>query len=485
LAGLLLVHVALWTFFGSVTHPVVHHDMAEAWAWGKEFEFGYSKHPPLFPWVAGLWFSFMPRENWSFFLLSSINSALGLAGAWMVAGRLLPRSSQWAALLLLCLTPFYGLLALKFNANTVLLPLWPWAAYVFIRAIETRSGIYGALFGALAGLALLGKYYSVLLLASCFIAAVLHPSARAIFRSPAPWAAGAACSLVIAPHLLWVIENSFPTVDYALAKTRYPVVDVLARGGVAALVAVAFHLPLLGLLLVALPGFRRRFAARVWTRARAGCNRWLVALGTGPLALTLVACAVGNVRISDQFMIPIFFLVPTLLLVLSGLRMSEGRLRPIIVAVLATSAALAAAAVPIARLEAALKTEPWREPTRAVALDATRLWHRIFGRKLEIVSGETMYAQAATFYSSDAPSIFTDFDARQAPWITPDRMMRSGMLVMCRVESTRCLDKAAQHASVNSVHVERTYRARSGAVRRFALIFIPPAGAKPASPLDD
>src|SRR5262245_19333695 len=139
LASVLLLHVAVWTCFGTLTHGVVHHDMAEAWAWGHEFQLGYPKHPPLFAWMAGVWFKLLPRENWSFFLLSSINSALGLAGAWMIAGRLLPRSSQWAALLLLLLTPFYGFFALKFNANAILLSLWPWTAYFFVRALETRS----------------------------------------------------------------------------------------------------------------------------------------------------------------------------------------------------------------------------------------------------------------------------------------------------------------------------------------------------------
>ena len=36
------------------------------------------------------------------------------------------------------LTPLYGFLALKFNANAVLLPLWPWATFAFKRSLEHR-----------------------------------------------------------------------------------------------------------------------------------------------------------------------------------------------------------------------------------------------------------------------------------------------------------------------------------------------------------
>ena len=45
----------------------LHHDMTEAWAWGKEFQLGYAKHPALcLPGSQGLWFAAMPRASWSF-----------------------------------------------------------------------------------------------------------------------------------------------------------------------------------------------------------------------------------------------------------------------------------------------------------------------------------------------------------------------------------------------------------------------------------
>src|SRR5258706_8166502 len=65
LMTVLSLHVIVWTYFGTATHGVIHHDMAEAWAWGQEFELGYSKHPPLFAWVTALWFKLLPRENWA------------------------------------------------------------------------------------------------------------------------------------------------------------------------------------------------------------------------------------------------------------------------------------------------------------------------------------------------------------------------------------------------------------------------------------
>jgi 4-amino-4-deoxy-L-arabinose transferase-like glycosyltransferase len=97
----------------------------EMWAWGKEFQLGYGKHPPLSAWIVGTWFSVMPRSNWAFHVLSSLNAAVALAGVWMLAGQFLGARERLAPVLLLVLTPSFSLWALKFNANAPLISTWP------------------------------------------------------------------------------------------------------------------------------------------------------------------------------------------------------------------------------------------------------------------------------------------------------------------------------------------------------------------------
>ena len=54
--GFAAVHAALWTLILANLKAAqdVHMDVAEAFAWGQKFQFGYGKHPPLAGWVAGL-----------------------------------------------------------------------------------------------------------------------------------------------------------------------------------------------------------------------------------------------------------------------------------------------------------------------------------------------------------------------------------------------------------------------------------------------
>src|SRR5262249_47449891 len=104
-AVLVVLHVAVYALSATWTFGwgALHQDMTEAWMWGKEFQLGYPKHPPLFAWAAGVWFSLLPRTDGSFYLLAAVTAAIGLAGVWMIAGRLLDPARRWTALLLLML----------------------------------------------------------------------------------------------------------------------------------------------------------------------------------------------------------------------------------------------------------------------------------------------------------------------------------------------------------------------------------------------
>ena len=47
----------------------VWRDNAEAYAWGRQFLFGYGRHPPMTGWIAGLWYRVFPASDWASYLL--------------------------------------------------------------------------------------------------------------------------------------------------------------------------------------------------------------------------------------------------------------------------------------------------------------------------------------------------------------------------------------------------------------------------------
>ena len=81
--AILAVFVSIWTAYSviSAAPAAIHNDLAEAYVWGREFQFGYSKHPPFWASVVGLWFEVFPRADWAFALLATLNAGLGLYGS--------------------------------------------------------------------------------------------------------------------------------------------------------------------------------------------------------------------------------------------------------------------------------------------------------------------------------------------------------------------------------------------------------------------
>src|SRR5215510_4158897 len=261
-------------------------------------------------WMAGAWFDVMPRTHWSFYLLSVANAAIGLGGVWMLAGLLLRQRERTAALIFLMLTPAYTVWALKFNANSVLLSSWPWTTYFFLVSLQKRSMVFGALAGLAGGIALLSKYYSIVLIATLFVVAVLHPDRRRYFGSAVPYLTIAVGLVVVAPHIWWLVDADFSPLRYAFSKTEYPE----ARARAYALWAVIEGYSLLGLGVIA---FAVAFGRQSWPLLQRSLRAtilpdtaWLVWLAHGPLILTVVAYLASNVRITGSYLMPVFFALP-------------------------------------------------------------------------------------------------------------------------------------------------------------------------------
>jgi 4-amino-4-deoxy-L-arabinose transferase-like glycosyltransferase len=214
------VYALVWTIAQTLAQPNLdrYHDMLESFAWSQTFEWGSFKHPPFFAWVTGTWFALLPRSDFAFKLLAYANVAVGLAGVAVLA-RLMGhgRFAHPAVVLLFWCLP-YTTLASKFNANAQLLSVWPWAAAALFGSLTYSGGrgwAWSTLLGLCSAAALLSKYYSGVLLLALFVAASVHPAARAWYGSPRPWWALAVTVGALLPHALWLKASDFAMLNYA------------------------------------------------------------------------------------------------------------------------------------------------------------------------------------------------------------------------------------------------------------------------------
>ena len=437
ICGLVLAYGLFWATYAQVSSSSgVHIDSLEAYAWGREFKLGYYKHPPFWAWVAGLWFMVFPKTDWCFWLLSELNGALGLAGAYALMGRFCGQRTRVLCVFLLMLTPFYQFNALRFNANTILLSVWPWTMYFFVRSIETRRMSSAIACGVLAGFALLSKYFGLVLIGSCFVAALTHHNRKAYFASAAPYISLLIASALFTPHVIWLFRDGFQPLLYMATK-----IDLRDRA-----ISNSFF-QFIG---ASMAFFAAPLAVLLAARWRGGADRTpLPASDNGrsfenviafsPFILTLIAGSVGHTALAVPFGVPIFSLaaLPLLRLIRPDADKAFAYARG---AVIALMAGCAIAAPFISGAFVGMKHKDHIKPHAEATRAAIALWREKTGAPLRFAGGDRMSSLSITFHSGEDTSEFNEFNMRWSPSVTPEKLKRHGLLVLCANSVPSCLD---------------------------------------------
>lgn len=480
LPALLAVYIAAMMVFAVFVRgwSPIHADSSEMAAWGQVFQWGYSKHPPLGPWIAGAWFTIMPHANWSFDLLATLVTAFGLVGIWKTAGLYLDEGGQRLSILLPLLTPAFTTWAFKYNANSILLGVWPWAIYFCLRMIETRSVAAAAMAGIFAGLSLLGKYYSAVLCATLLLVLLVHPARDRVLRSAAPYVAILAGLLVIAPHVWWVLDSNASTVMYALEKTQRDV----SAARLTTLRSVAAGLLTLVPPAVLLAVAYRDDAKGLVARMRAGLQdpprRWVFVLAWGPLFFTMVAHFVFNVRIGGDFLLPAFIAVPFAFLVQIGAPVEARVVRRVTGGVLGILAIVALMSPLIGALTFYNARHPMLEPRAELAAAATDFWRGSMNTPLRRVAGQERPATGIAFYSEDHPLYMDGGIAFSLDRNDPD-IVRNGLLFVCGQDDGACMGNSRRVLGEDG-YKRFTYTGShrvfgySGPMYTFELFLLPP-----------
>ena len=310
----LAVYAVLWTIYGTIAKSGqgLHPDMTELLDWSRHLAWGY-KHPPLAAAIVWLWFSVLPVAEWSYYLLAMLMPAIALWIVWRLSADYLDIEKRVFGIALLTLVPFFNFHALKFNVNTVLMPLWAATTLWFLRSYTTRSTLTAALAGAGAAACMLGKYWSIFLIAGLVVAALIDNRRGAYFRSAAPWITVLAGVVVLAPHLVWLYQHDFEPFGYALvvhgdksfAAAFISVLGYLA--GSAGYVAI----PVMIALVAGRPG-RATLADIMWP---ADPDRRLAAAAFwGPLLLPVAGALASGTDITSLWSMSAWTLLPVLLL---------------------------------------------------------------------------------------------------------------------------------------------------------------------------
>jgi hypothetical protein len=479
---LLVAFVAIWMAYLTIAYLCgdLHPDALEAWTLGRTFEWGNPKHPPLMGWVARIWTSLFPLTDWSFQLLTITHSAIALWSVDLISRRFVRGDKRAVVLLLLMLLPVYQFHAQRFNANTVLLAIWPFATYCFLRSFETRRAVWAAAAGATAAIAMLGKYYSIFLVGSFVFAAVLHPQRRAYLGSLAPWVSTIAGLIVLGAHLHWLVTTGATPFEYALAAHAGVALGPSLIEALFFLLGLAATLAIPAVTWVMIAGYRLKRIPDDFSAMNSGLLLlFLISIGT--ITFPVITAVTLGTDLPSVWALQGLFLFSVL--VVCGAGYSIERFYSVNLTVLVMGIALVAVivAAPIHALYR--NSHPFEEGRnfyRLSALELTRQWHELSDEPLSAVSGDDSLAFAAAFYSPDHPVYARPF-AYQYTWGLPRKTtLEKGWAALCFTGQDDCIDwmgKTAARASRfrrSEFAVQSALLGMPGATRGVTALFVLP-----------
>ena len=215
---LCLYHLIIWTavpYFSNKNLPL---DVIEALAWGQDFNLGYNKHPPLSAWIPGFFFKIFGNKDWIYYLLSQVFIVISFIFLWKLSSFFFKKKSQ---ILLSILSiegiAFYTFETPQFNVNICQIPLWIGTVYFFLKSIKKNKISDWIFLGAFSALVFLTKYIFAYLLISLFFYLIFILIKDKKIKLNFFYAL-LTFFLIITPHFIWLTQNDFTTIYYALKR---------------------------------------------------------------------------------------------------------------------------------------------------------------------------------------------------------------------------------------------------------------------------
>jgi 4-amino-4-deoxy-L-arabinose transferase-like glycosyltransferase len=466
-------YVVLWTVYGTIAKGSqgLHPDMTELIAWSRDLSLGYLKHPPLAAWIVRGWFSVFPVTESSYYLLAMLMPAAALWFAWRASADFIDVERRVIGLALLMLIPFFNFHALKFNVNTVLMPAWAATTFWFLRSYKTRSALYAALAGLGAAACMLGKYWSVFLLAGLFIAALIDSRRATYFTSKAPWITIAVGLVALAPHLWWLSQHDYAPFGYAMTVHGEKTLAAAVKGALGYLGGSLAYaaIPIVIVAVAARPSLTT-VGEMIWPSDRdaklAAASFW------APLLLPVVGALASGTEITSLWSMPCWTLFPVLLLSPRGVTIVGADTRRILMIAIAVPLVMLCAAPLIAIRVHSAGPAPATAHAHLLAQQIEQEWHNVTPQPLRFVGGEADLAFDVAAYAQDRP--------RALPEMLPPsaaELAQAGVALVCFAQDTGCVNAALAHAP-NGRQVEsdimRNYNGVSGKPQRYTIVIVPP-----------
>jgi 4-amino-4-deoxy-L-arabinose transferase-like glycosyltransferase len=427
----LALHALVWTALPTLLYLNLPLDLIEALTYGREWQLGYDKLPPLPWWLVEIVYR-MVGVDAAYYALAQATVIAAYVAVWAMARKLVGGVGALVAIMITDGLHFFHFTAVKFNHDVVQLPLWALAGYAYWAALRGGRMLHWILLGVAVGLALWAKYFVVVLAVPLALFLVLDRDARKSLATPGPWVALAVAAAVMAPHIVWLVQNDFLPFAYAEHRARpfQQPLDYVIQPPKFLLLQLGFLLPSL---LIASP-YLRQDVGPVDPAPPHGdaFDRRIVRLLTfGPVAMVVLMTIVsGRIPLSMWgYPLWLFF---GLWGVQRGRALERRTLTRIVVLWGLTFTGYAAAFViqytVIPRYDQHYRATLF--PGRELGLEMSRRYRAMTGRPLAYVIGSMWDGGNVGHYAPERPRVLIDGKPSRAPWIDLGDLRSRGAVVL-------------------------------------------------------
>jgi hypothetical protein len=427
------LHAAVWTALPTLLYPNLPLDLIEALIYGREWQLGYDKLPPLPWWLVQIAYQLVGHD-FAYYLLAQIAVLAGFAFVYLAARPLVGPLGALIAVLIVDGLHYLNYTSAKFNHDVIQLPFWALAGFAFHRALRGRQTADWLLLGLAIGLSLWAKYFVAVLAIPLALFVLIDRDARKTLATPGPYIAIAAALITMAPHVVWLVSNDFLPFTYAehRALPSRGLIDHVWHPLQFTISQLFFLLPSL---LIAAPLF--------YPRARAGeppaadsadafDRRIVTLLAFGPMATVLAMSGLSGRGTVAMWGYPLWLFLGLWIVLFARRALEEMRLARM----------LATWAVVFACLGGAFITNYAVLPQfdhryRAVFFPGGDLGREIAQRYMAVTGKEPVYVIGTMWdggnvehYAPSHPRVLIDGKPARAPWIDLNDLRARGAVVV-------------------------------------------------------
>lgn len=389
----LVAHTIVWTAMCLSLRSPAPFDAVDAANWGRDLEFGYTKGPYLVGWVSrlGLLLNGGNPSEFAYYFLHMGGIAFGAYGIWLLAMRLLQDSRQaLLAVMALGLSTIVNVSAIPYNDNYLLLTLWPYTFYFFIKACFDGRG-YWIWAGLFAGLALMAKYSTGIFLPFILFYTLRSRNVRQSYRSWEIYAGIALFCIVCVPNLVWLQNHNFVAITWLTRQ----VADSDISASLLAYLAVFYPFVFLYLIMRRFDTISRRHRLTEEQRA-------FVLVYLTPVAMLLVVFLFIHGNRLTEWLQPLAVFYSIALLIFFRPELSDKAMNNYYRVFAAFVAFfIAGYAVAYTAFDDKVNDTRYLIP---LSREANELWREKTGLPLHYVGGETDY-EWLSFYAPDHPRL--------------------------------------------------------------------------------